>query len=309
MDILTRQFARHCLAAFLFACIACNAIVAAADANPAVALRARFAELGGKLANSQFQRPLYLDSTESANAVRGDVFAQVDYPFADVNAVFNGPARWCDVLILHINTKFCAASRNAAGTALTVNIGKKVEEKLADTSRVDFDYRVVAATRDYLAVELHADKGPFSTSNFRILLEATAAEGRRSILHLTYSYGFGTTGRLAMQVYLATAGRGKIGFTPTAVKPDGQPNYIGGVRGVVERNTMRYFLSIDAYLSALDASPAERLEKRLLAWYNATEEFPQLHDVEKGAYLEMKRREYRRQQEAAQISQPPQAAR
>ncbi len=284
-------------------------MAAATDANPAAALRARFAELGGKFANSQFQRPLHLDSTESANAVRGDVYAQIDYSFADVNSVFNGPARWCDVLILHINTKFCAASQTPAGTVLTVNIGKKVEERLPDTSRVDFNYRVVAATRDYLAVELHADKGPLSTSNFRILLEATAAEGRRSNLHLSYSYGFGTTGRLAMQVYLATAGRGKVGFTPTEVKPDGQPKYIGGVRGVVERNTMRYFLAIDAYLSALDAPPAERLEKRLVTWYNATAEFPQLHDVEKTAYLEMKRREYRRQQEAAQSSTPPQAAR
>src|SRR4051812_26015949 len=151
------------LFASLLAIAACVVNAAPGDPNAAQALRARFAALGDKLANSQFSRPLYLDSVESSNSVRGDVYAAVDFPFAEVNAVFNGPARWCEVLILHINTKFCAASKTSAGDMLTVNIGKKTEEKLADTSPVQFNYRVVAANPDYLAVELHADKGPWST--------------------------------------------------------------------------------------------------------------------------------------------------
>src|ERR1039457_2762949 len=102
-----KQHARGWLTPILFACIAWagagGAPAAVTDMDPGAVLRARFAALGDKLANSQFQRPLYLDSAESSTAVRGDVFALVDYPFADVNSVFNGPARWCDVLILHIN--------------------------------------------------------------------------------------------------------------------------------------------------------------------------------------------------------------
>jgi len=47
--------------------------------------------------------------------------------------------------------------------------------------------------------------------------------------------------------------------------------------------------------------PSERLEKRLQTWYDATEAHArQLHDVERDAYLQMKRREYRRQQAALQ---------
>jgi hypothetical protein len=108
-------------------------------------------------------------------------------------------------------------------------------------------------------------------------------------------------GRLAMKIYLATAGRDKVGFTVIGTQPDGQPNYIGGVRGVVERNTMRYFLAIDAYLTALSAPAPARLETRLQNWYDATENYArQLHDVDRNAYLEMKRREYRRQQAALQ---------
>jgi hypothetical protein len=50
--------------------------------------------------------------------------------------------------------------------------------------------------------------------------------------------------RMAMQAYLLTAGRDKIGFSITSKKADGPPTYIAGVRGAVERNAMRYYLAI-----------------------------------------------------------------
>src|SRR4051812_25856574 len=110
MDRSTGRRARRWVAQSILACAACMEAAYtpafAADANPAAALRARIAALSNKLTNSPFNRPLHLDSVESSSTVRGDVFALVDHPFADINAVFNGPARWCDVMILHINTKF-----------------------------------------------------------------------------------------------------------------------------------------------------------------------------------------------------------
>ena len=71
------------------------------------------------------------------------------------------------------------------------------------------------------------------------------------------------------------------------------------MRGVVERNTMRYYLAVEAYLSALSAPPAERVEKRLAHWQNAVERYPQLHELEPEQYLRMKRKEIRRQQSAS----------
>jgi hypothetical protein len=69
------------------------------------------------------------------------------------------------------------------------------------------------------------------------------------------------------------------------------------MRGVVERNTMRYYLAIEAFLGALSELPQAQLEKRLHDWFAAVERYPlQLHEMEQGAYLDMKRREYRRQQ-------------
>ena len=68
-----------------------------------------------------------------------------------------------------------------------------------------------------------------------------------------------------------------------------------GVRGAVERNTMRYYLAIDAYLDGLSAPPADQLEKRLQTWFTATEKYPrQLHEIDRATYLDMKRSQLRR---------------
>jgi hypothetical protein len=106
-------------------------------------------------------------------------------------------------------------------------------------------------------------------------------------------------GRLAMKTYLATIGSGKVGFTQTGRQPNGEPEHIGGMRGVVERNTMRYYLAIDAYLGALAAPPRQQLQTRLNGWFSATEQYPrQLREVDRTAYFDMKRSEYVRQRRA-----------
>lgn len=262
-----------------------------------IPLRAKYAELGKQLRNNQFQRALYLDSMESSHDLKGEIYAVIDYPFAAVNVALNNPAHWCDVLILHMNVKYCHASSNKADTVLTVDLGRKYDQPLADAYRLEFNYRGVITTPDYFAVELNAENGPLSTRDYRIWVEATPLTDGHTFLHFTYAYAFGFTGRLAMQGYLMTIGSDKVGFTVTGKQSNGQPVYIQGVRGVVERNTMRYYLAIDAYLAALTAPPKDQLEKRLQYWYNATDQYAQqLHEVERNDYLEMKRKEYQRQQ-------------
>jgi hypothetical protein len=274
--------------------------ISAAESDISVGpLRAKYAELGEQLRNNPFQRALYLESSQSPTHLKGEIYAVVDYPFAIVNGALNNPAHWCDVLILHINVKYCNASRRADDTVLTVNIGRKFFQPLEDAYRLDFNYRAVVTTPEYFALELNADEGPLSTHDYRIWIEAASLEDGRTFLHVTYAYEFGLIGRLAMQVYLATIGRDKVGFTVTETLPDGQPVYIRGVRGVVERNTMRYYLAIDAYFDALITSPKDQLEQRLQKWYHSADQYArQLHEVERDDYLDMKRREYQRQQVA-----------
>ena len=282
----------HIVASFLLAGVA---LAGPAGAQDASALRARHEALREQLSRNDFQRPLYLQSIEDSGRLHGDVYATIDEPFDVLSPALRQPEHWCDVLILHLNVKQCRSSRDG-GNSLSVSIGRKFEQPVDDAYPVTFTYKLVAANAEYLAVELNADSGPFSTRNYRLALEAVPIDAGHSFIHMSYSYEFGTAARLALQGYLHTLGRNKVGFTIVGRRADGQPAYIGGLRGVLERNAMRYFLAIDAYLDSLRRPPAEQLEHRLRAWFAETERYAtQLHEIERDEYLAMKRREVARQ--------------
>jgi len=276
---------------------AAPALASVPDTQSAASLHAQYASLGERLLHNPFRRTLSLDSSESSSDLKGDIHALVDYPFSTVSAALDDPAHWCDVLILHINTKHCQATTDTTRTVLAVSIGRKTPQALKDAYPIAFSYRVVAATADYLNIHLAAPEGPLSTRNYRIQLQAVPIGNKQTFLHLTYSYDYGMAGRLAMQTYLATLGSGKVGFTQTGRQSGGRPEYIDGMRGVVERNTMRYYLAIDAYLGALASPKPLQFQNRLNSWFSATEQYPrQLREVDRTAYLDMKQSEYLRQQ-------------
>lgn len=267
------------------------------DTLSAASLLAKYASLAERLQHNPFQRSLALDSSESPDDVKGDIYALLDHPFPALSAALNDPDNWCDVLILHINTKYCRARTGQADTVLMVGIGKKTPQPVEDAYSLEFFYRAVAATPNYLKIRLDADEGPLGTRDHRIQLQAIPVENGRTFLHLTYSFGYGLAARLALKSYLATIGRGKVGFTVSGRHADGQAEYVRGMRGLVERNAMRYYLAIDAYLGASATPPPVRLQHRLQTWFTGTERYPrQLHEVDRNTYFEMKRSEYLRQQ-------------
>ena len=68
------------------------------------------------------------------------------------------------------------------------------------------------------------------------------------------------------------------------------------MRGTMERNTMRYYQAIEAYLASLNQPPAQQFTARLSYWFDATEEYSrQLHEVDRSNYISMKKDEYQRQ--------------
>jgi hypothetical protein len=70
------------------------------------------------------------------------------------------------------------------------------------------------------------------------------------------------------------------------------------MRGILERNVMRYYLAIDAYLATLARPAAQRFHARLGHWADAAASYPrQLLDFERTEYVAMKEKEYRRQQQ------------
>ena len=274
-----------------------GAAAATATAGDPAALRARYDQLRNELQNNNFQRPLHIDSSQSGETVRGDVYAVLDHPFTDLSTALKDPADWCDILILPFNTKYCHAVEGSGGAVLQVRIGRKFDQPVRDAYRVDFALRQVAATPEYFESRLNAASGPVGTRDYRIALAAVPLDKGRTFMHLSYSYGFGAMGRFAMQMYLATAGADKVGFTVTAKDPGGQPVYIGGVRGAIERNVMRYYLAVDAYLASLNSPPDQRVETRIQTWFNNTERYPrQLREMDRSTYVAMKRGEHVRQQ-------------
>jgi len=267
-----------------------------AQAQDAAALRAKHDSLREKLADNPFRRPLVLESTQSSGDLAGEVYAVVDQPFGVVGPALRSMDHWCDLLILHLNVKGCSFAGKPPSEVLSLVVGRKFDQPLDDGYKVDFAYSTPAASADYLRVQMSAETGPMGTRNYRLALEAVPLDDTHSFVHMSYAYAYGTAARLAMQAYLATAGRDKIGFSITGKGEDGKPAYIKGVRGVVERNTMRYYLAIEAYLGSLSAPPAEQQERRLRDWFAATERHAaQLHEMDRDEYLTMKRSEVQRQ--------------
>jgi 1-acyl-sn-glycerol-3-phosphate acyltransferase len=262
------------------------------------ALHAKYTALGPQLQTNQFHGPVYLDSAEGDRVTQGDVYAIVNYPFGTVSAALDDPTHWCDVLILHLNTKYCRGSGEGAGTHIEMRVGRKYDQAVADASLLMFSWHAVSLTPEYMDIELDSPSGPFGTRDYRILLEAVPLDAAHTFIHLGYAFGYGAIGHIAMHGYLTAVASDKVGFTLASPQSSGHaPQYVDGTRGLVERNTMRYYLAIDAYLAALSVPAAERVEKRLQTWFAATERYPrQLHEVDRASYLEMKHREIQRMQ-------------
>jgi hypothetical protein len=262
-------------------------------------LRTQRNRLDQQLQHNVFARPLVLVSKETAQGLRGDMYALVSFPFANVSSALQDPQQWCEVMILHLNTKYCHAVNGTQGVQLNVNIGSKTPQTLTESKRLALAYAVTASDPDYFEVRLSAEDSPMGTRDYQITLEAVALSLEQTFLHLTYAYKANLLARLAMQTYLATVGSDKVGFTVMGPSTDGQPNWITGLRAVVERNTMRYYLAINSYLATRQQPPSQRFEASLQHWFSASETYPrQLHEIERPAYLAMKRAEHLRQQTA-----------
>ena len=60
------------------------ATLGTAQAQDAATLKARHGELTERLAKNAFGRPLALESAQTSNDLKGDIFSVVNYPFATV---------------------------------------------------------------------------------------------------------------------------------------------------------------------------------------------------------------------------------
>src|SRR5688572_22945806 len=139
--------------------------MADAPTDSSVALRARYVEMSEQLENSAIQRGLYLVSTDNSSAPRGDAYAVINYSFATAATAFSTPADWCESLILHLNVQYCRASTRDGHPQLSAALGKKTNQPLDDTHRIDLIYNVAESSADYTRIELSSREGPLGTGN------------------------------------------------------------------------------------------------------------------------------------------------
>lgn len=261
------------------------AAAAEPPASDAAGLQRKYADQRERLERSPFGRPLHLDSRERDGLLRGDVHALVRHAFPRVRDSLGEARAWCGVLTLPFNVQKC----ETRGDAISVYIGRKPDSPIEEATRLNLRFSVLDRRDDLLRVQLAASSGPAGTRDYRIVFEAVPIAAGGTFVHLGYGYGQGALSRLAIRTYLATSGADKVGFSVEGRDAEGNPRLIGGMRGILERNTMRYFLAVDAFLDALDAPAASRHRARLQKWFTAVDRYPrQLREMSLERYLALK---------------------
>lgn len=250
-----------------------------------------------RLERSSFGLPLFLDSLERDDRVHVDVYGVFDYPFNSIVNMLKVPANWCDIVSLHLNVKGCTYRELQGDWLLTFYIGRKVYQPPEDARQVIYHYRIVDQQEGYLDIILGADAGPFGTKDHRMRFEALPLAGGRTFVHVSYTYSDSVALRLAAKIYFATFGRGKVGFTVTGTDRNGKPVYIGGPRGSIERNAVRYYFAIQAFMNTLHYPEESRFSMRISEWYDLTSRYRvQLFELDKKDYLTFKTAEHKNQE-------------
>jgi hypothetical protein len=233
-----------------------------------------------------------MQSEERNDQVIAEVQAIFEHPFDTVKAALSSPASWCEIVPLNVVMKACTYQVQAQETLLTFYIGRKFYQRPQEAAVQP--YQFVALTEDpaTLSIQMSALMGLYGTRAHRFQLQAASVEGR-TVIAMHTSYVQGAAARLATAIYLATLGRDKVGFSREETSAGGPPAYVKGFRGMIERNIMRYYLAIEAFLDTQAVPIAHRFEARINMAYELMERYPlQLHDLAKSEYLDAKHREH-----------------
>lgn len=281
-----------CLVAGAVLFMAASASAAGKSGRGEASLLATYHRNSASLEKSSFGLPLFLESFERGDQVQVDVYGIFLYPFDSVADVLRVPANWCDIVPLHLNVKSCTYKKLPDGWLLTFYIGRKGYQAPKDTRQVMFQYRIIAQRQGYLDVMLTAAAGPFGTKEHRMRFEALPLDGGRAFVHVSYEYRDSAALRFAEKAYFATLARNKVGFTVTGKDRNGKPVYIGGPRGAIERNAVRYYFAIQAFMDTLCYPEKSRFTQRLSVWYDLTSRYrKQLFEMDKQNYLTFKTKE------------------
>jgi hypothetical protein len=258
-----------------------------AESSPAEGLRADYQKLVRGGADGQISSSLRIQSMEDHERVSGWVQVLVSSQFEELKAALSHPEVWCEVLALHLNTRSWLVAGGPDATALLVRMGPLHGDPVGRPFELILRWGSPLRTRILPGGAL----GERRTARDERILDPVAGHPRfrrRKLRHSSYSLRYNLASRLALGAYLAGPASRKVGFT-TVGSPGSAPGLVSGLRGIVERNAMRYYLGIEAWLATARLPDGRRFQARIETWFDATEKYPrQLHEVGREEYLRMK---------------------
>ena len=263
-----------------------------------VTLLERYHRLKGGTSATLPGTSISVTSTEQDGVLSAQISSILHYPFDAVSSTLAKAENWCQFTPLHFNIKACTYETLEGETQLTFYSGRKSYQSPNESFSMDYRFETLHQDDRTLSLRLRAERGPANTRDYRISIDTMKVE-EGTLLHIHSSYRPSLLSTLLTSSYLSTFGRNKVGFSRVA--DDGEPRLVQGIRGVIERNVMRYHLAIDAYLSSPPLTEPSRHEATLASWFRLNEHYPeQLHEMTQSEYLMIKRKEWHNQQRLQQ---------
>ncbi len=258
-----------------------------------VALLDKYHQIETALEKNADLVPFYVESSENKNASHVDIYGTIHYPFEIVQKEFLVPTNWCDILLPHPDVRACTYKKVPDTWLLNIYNVDKPSELLDDAYQMKFVYRVSALQPLYFDIALTAPEGPSHTKDHQFRFEAIPLENNQTFIHLRYSFRYSALGYFLMKIF----GGSRIGFSITGTDGAGNPVYVSGLRGSVERYVVCDYLAILAYFDTLETPADQRFERRIGQWYDFTTYFKkQLSELKKEEYLKYKSQDLKNQE-------------
>ncbi len=268
--------------------------VGAVQAESSETLAGKYRQLEDKIARSPLGIPAYLDSYAEKNISGVDIYGVVAYPFDVLQKELESPPAWCSIIVLHPNIRACTYRLMDSSGMMTLFNVNKPDDTFRDATPIEFSWNI-GKQPGYFDIMLNADEGPFYTKDHRFSIEAIPLDNQRSFVHLRYTYRYGTLANLAIKSFLALFVKERTGFSIVGRDSHGRPVYATGLQGVNERNVIRYYLAILAYLDAHKMPADQRFEKSLNSWHDRAARYKNLTTAEKKAYISTKKKDLQNQ--------------
>lgn len=235
--------------------------------------------------------PFTLESSDRRGMITARVTAFLpNIPFALFVERLSDGRQWCEFVPLHLNIKACLFRPDENIPKLDFYAGTKGYMSPNEAQMLSLAF-ASEMTDEIMNVSLMAPRGPFGSSNYNFTFHAIDID-QGVYLQFDLSSSPGLMSGLA-KLYFATIASKKIGFSVIGKHLSGNPRYVKGQRGGMERNIIRYLLSIQAYFETVAQEGREDIFLlRLNRWFDHAERFhAQLYEMDKDIYLRTKLKE------------------